>query len=324
MQDNTNLKPVLLQKFGKVKESKGKNGLEYIVDCPFCGKKFKLYINPTHGAFICFSCGKKGSADELIGRSSFGPVIEPPPPGPLPSNVVDPGELVPLTKVEEDSSPILYLRQRGFDPQELSERFGVRYCVTGRQFAGGLFDTTNTLIFPLWMNGELVGWQARLLYNPDNIDKDEECEAMGFIKDEDDDWVKPPKYWTAPGVPKGRVLFNYDVARQSDAVVVCEGPFDAIAVGRCGVATLGKGITEQQGKNVKNYWKLAIMLLDPGDADTEQNELWHGICRSIITVPVNLQGYKDAGEAPRAEIWNQIYDTAQTRGINLLDYKVIV
>jgi hypothetical protein len=61
------------------------------------------------------------------------------------------------------------------------------------------------------MDGKLVGWQSRLLYTPDNM-TDDECEAMGFVKDDDKDWVKPPKYWTSPGLEKGRVLFNYDWA----------------------------------------------------------------------------------------------------------------
>jgi len=320
-----NIKPILLQKFGKVRESRGKNGLEYIVDCPFCSGKRKLYINPLRELYICFKCGETGGVGDLVGRSNFGRQPPPPPPAPLPAHIQEPGELVELTTLEEDSAPRLYLQQRGFDHKELSDSFGVRYCVDGRRFAGGLFDTTNTLIFPFWMDDQIAGWQARLLYDPDSV-ADDQCKAMGFIQDEDRDWVRPPKYWTAPGVQKGRIFFNYDWAKQSEVVVVCEGPFDAIAVGRCAVATLGKGISEQQAKRIKLMpeWKLVVILLDPGDADAEAAQLLGNLHRTVPVVRIDLEGYKDAGEAPREEIWKQIYATAQAQDINLLDYRLVI
>ena len=260
----------------------------------------------------------------LLGQDVFNsaPVIKPPP-APLPTNVPPPGALVPLTELDDNHPAIVYLTHRGFDPRELSEVFGVRYCVTGKLCAG-IYNTSNTLIFPLWMNGKLIGWQSRLLYTPDKM-TDQECEDMGFIKDEDGDFVNPPKYWTSGGITKGRIFFNNDWARQSDVVVVCEGTFDAMAVGKCGVATLGKGIAEHQIRMLMAYWKVVVLLLDPGDADEQMDVLdLPRLHRVMKVVRVDLKGYKDAGEAPRSEIWKQIWDSSAAAEVDLNNYKVVI
>ena len=172
-----------------------------------------------------------------------------------------PGTLVPLSYLDEDHQAISYLTGRGFDPRLLEENYGICYCSEGKKYAGGLFDTTNTIMIPVYQNGQAVAWQARLLYNPDKLD-DRSCEALGFMKDEDGDFVKPPKYFTMPGFDKGKMLWNFDWARRSNLVVVTEGVFDAVAVGRCAVACFGKGVTEEQAGVLRYYWDLVVLLLD--------------------------------------------------------------
>lgn len=316
------IEAVIRHKFGAVQKSKGKNGEEYIVRCPKCGRK-KLYINPNIGTYVCFKGCMSGVLSEIMDYDmSSVKNLPPEPPKPLPSNVQPPGTTSELGRLPSDHVAIRYLKGRGFDPQELNDKFGVRYCSTGRVFAR-MFNTSNTLLFPIWLNGTVVGWQSRILYNPDNLDPSQ-CAAMGMVKDEDGDYVKPPKYFTSPGLEKGRVLFNYDVARTSDVVVICEGPLDAAAVGACGVATLGKGVTEFQARLIKAYWKVAVILLDPGDADSDMDKLEAQLKCTIPTVKVQLKGYKDAGEAPRPEIWKQIFETADKVGITLENYRIIV
>jgi len=314
------LEAVIRHKFGAIKKSKGKKGIEYIVRCPKCGKK-KLYINPDAGAYICYKGCMSGVLSDLMDVDKANIIIgTPPPPTPLPSNVQPPGVVSELGRLPSDHVAIRYIVGRGFDPQELNDKFGVRYCVSGRVFSN-IFNTSNTLLFPIWMGGTVVGWQSRLLYNPDKLE-DAQCQALGYAKDEDGDWVKPPKYFTSPGMEKGRVLFNYDVAQRSDVVVICEGPLDAIAVGGCGVATLGKGVTEYQARLVKAYWRAAVILLDPGDADEEMLKLEAQLICTVPTVRVQLKGYKDAGEAPRYDIWKQIFESGDAKGIKLDQYRI--
>ena len=136
----------------------------------------------------------------------------------------------------------------------------------------------------------------------------------------------PPKYFTAPGFPKGQSLFNLDWASKSEVVVVCEGTFDAISVGRSGVAALGKGVTEYQARMLVNTpgWKLIILLLDPGDADKEMSKLVQTLGTVIPVLQVQLKGYKDAGETPRNEIWLQAGEAAFNVGIDLIQYKILL
>lgn len=317
-----NIEALLTRKYGKVKRGKGAKGPELIINCPFCRHKFKLYVNVLNGIFHCFRCGEAGSIDRLIEYKPAHVVHEVVQEKPLPSDCVLPGTLLELHTLESEHPAIKYIVRRGFDPMELNDVFGVRYCQAGETFAQK-YDTTNSLIFPMWFKNKLIGWQSRLLYDPDKL-TDAECGMMGMPQDEDGDFVKPPKYWTSPGLPKGRILFNYDWAQTSDVVVVCEGTFDAMAVGKCGVATLGKGVTEQQAELLKSLWKVVVILLDPGDADAEMKALQMRIEGSALAVRVDLKGYKDAGEAPRYEIWKQIIEASEARGINLFKFKLAV
>ena len=65
------------------------------------------------------------------------------------------------------------------------------------------------------------------------------------------------------------------------------------------MATLGKGIADHQARMIKANWNAAVILLDPGDADSEMQELLGSLHRSIQVVKIDLKGYKDAGEGPQ-------------------------
>lgn len=308
---------VLRKKFGEVRKGRGRNGIEYKVKCPFCGKKWKMYINPTHmgGVYNCYSgsCGESGSLHQLVGEVArvqeeqkfFQQEV------PLPQDVPPPGVTVPLTDLPPENIGIQYLtsmRKRAFDPREITTLYGVRYCTQGRKYVTPDFtyDTTNTLIFPVWMNNKCVGWQSRLLYTPDDMSDDQRA-AAGFSRDEEGKWLLPPKYWTSPGFSKGRVLWNFDMARKYPFVVPTEGVFDSMAVGLPGVCTFGTGISKDQASMIKTYWEAAIILLDPDGTEEAVQELIDRLYRAITVVPVKLTGgFKDPGDTPTGEIWRQI------------------
>lgn len=329
---NTNaksLETVLKNKYGNnYRKGKSKNGLEFRICCPFChrttgkeDKKYKLYLNPDVNKCFCFKCNYKGTVSNLFKDMRFNndnPFIKERI-RTLPDDVNSPGTLYKLSELPEDHIALRYLKGRGFDPVVLEEFYGVKYCGEGYRLSN-IFDTSNTIIFPIWMTGKLVGWQSRLLYSPDKL-TDSECAALGY-QYVDGKYIRPPKYFTSPGLDKGRILFNYDSARKSEVVVVTEGPMDCIASGPCSVATLGKGVSKYQSNLIKTYWKLAITLLDPGDADTQAEQLYNELWTAMPVVKVNLRNYKDPGEASTAEIWSQIYTCAEEKGINLLRYNL--
>ena len=72
------------------------------------------------------------------------------------------------------------------------------------------------------------------------------------------------------------------------------------------------------------YWKVIVILLDPGDADENMIQLMKNLYTCTPTIRINLEGYKDAGEAPRRAIWEQILRTADSVNIDLLNYNVVV
>ena len=304
---------LLKGRFGSVKVTGGSNGPELLTKCPFCGRSEKLSVNPSKRVYHCWHCNTSGTLSKLLGIdvTVTGPVapvddrakeqrtIYPP--------SFDPSQMLPLTCLPEDNPAIVYLRSRGFDPAELDRDFAFRYCAKGRVFPHVPFDASNTLVIPIYSDSRFLGWQARLLYNPKEV-SEEVLQAMGYTaRKENGELKRPPKYLTSPGLNKREMLYNIDWAKQFDTVVVTEGVFDCIRVGRQGVATLGKLVSGYQKKMLVSLWKTVVLLLDP-DAGKDQAALVEDLTvpGGPRVVPVALQGYKDAGDCPRDELWRQI------------------
>ena len=307
------LMALLQTKFGNVKVTNGSNGPELLTRCPFCGKSEKLSVNPVKRVYHCWHCDSSGTLTTLIGinvslANANMPITETKktqktvyPPS------FDPSQIIPLTCLPEDNPAIVYLRSRGFDPEELDHDFAFRYCAKGRVFPHVPFDSSNTLIIPIYAEDKFLGWQARLLYNPKSV-SEEVLMAMGYTeRKENGELKRPPKYLTSPGLNKKEMLYNIDWAKKFDTVVVTEGVFDCIRVGRQGVATLGKLVSGYQKKMLVSLWKTIVLLLDP-DAEETQNALVKDltVAGGPKIVPVRLTGYKDAGDCPREELWRQI------------------
>lgn len=304
---------ILKTRFGSVRVTNGSNGPELLTKCPFCGKSEKLSVNPVKRVYHCWHCDSSGTLSKLLGMdvtvtstavtiqeaSKTQKTIYPP--------SFDPSQIIPLTCLSEDNPAIVYLKSRGFDPEELDRDFAFRYCARGRTFPHVPFDASNTLIIPIYAEDKFLGWQARLLYNPKSVSEDVLI-AMGYTaRKENGDLRRPPKYLTSPGLNKKEMLYNIDWAKKYDTVVVTEGVFDCIRVGRQGVATLGKLVSDYQKKMLVSLWKTIVLLLDP-DAKETQNDLVKDLTipGGPKVVPVTLQGYKDAGDCPRDELWRQI------------------
>lgn len=290
-------------------------GDEMMFKCPFCKTpakgKYKLYVNVSKDLYNCFRCGRSGQATELVGVPVKAMEVEQRRKVPEERiySVHEAGITIPLNEspVGHPVYPYLAGRKRKWNIDELSDVYQLALCTEGRRYRLGdsLFDTSNTIIIPVFLQGELIGWQSRLLYEPDDLSL-EDCHTLGWPSDGEGDFERPPKYFTSPGLKKSKILFNFDLARKFPFVVVTEGPFDAMSVGLSAVATLGKGVTQDQARLIKAYWNMAIVMLDPGDADADAKKLLNSLSLSIPTIQVRLEGYKDPGDAPRDAIWEQI------------------
>jgi DNA primase len=145
---------------------------------------------------------------------------------------------------------IQYLKSRGITDEQM-RKYKIGYCYSGK-YAG-------RVIVPIFMFGGLVYWIARIIEHP--------AVRLQVAKYPDRKVLNPP-------VSKKNVLFNYDTAKLSDEVVVCEGVFDALAVenvGQSAVALLGKEITDEQAMllTALNCEKITVCL----DADAYENAL---------------------------------------------------
>ncbi len=155
--------------------------------------------------------------------------------------VAPPGPITGLHKLPSDHPAVAYIRERGFDPTELSTKHKIGYCEYSPMRLAA-----NRLYFPVYMYDMLVGWQTRLL--------------GAHIKD------GPPKYWGCPDMMRRLIAFNYEEAITHPVVLIVEGCLDAIRSGPNAMALMGKTIGHQLATQlVDDLTKDAVVgiMLDP-------------------------------------------------------------
>jgi hypothetical protein len=197
---------------------------ELITDCPKCGAKKRLYLNPLKKMYNCQKCGggllmnflsdygltRKQAWDllkddvedsvgdfDLIG-TGLPRIVQSEPEIEDPKDFVK--DFVPLRDSYAESSRV-ELQRRGFDVDWAVNNYGVMHGLFGK-FA-------DRLILPVFQDGEFVYFQARTLRG------------------------HPAKYLNPRG-PKGRFVFNYDGAKAwapGRTLFICEGAFNAMSAG---------------------------------------------------------------------------------------------
>jgi hypothetical protein len=306
--------------------SRGRGGEVYIVACPFCAdQRGHLYINHRYGLrdpetgsdntglAHCFRRDCLGDPEhrrELADRifslmahdfdnaGRLPPASESDPFARRSTIIEPPGELVALTELWEDHRAAQYLTKRGFDLAELGRLWGVAYCVVPCAYN----EMLGRIYVPIRMGGRLVGWQGRY--------------------DGELDWAATgrPKYYNAPGMRKGQLLYNYDQALRQPLVVVVEGVTDVWRVGPAGVALFGKSASPEQARLLAAGWhgKPVVVLLDadaPEEAEKVRKQVaaLHPEQVVVVTLPEGM----DPGSCPRDELWGLVRAEAARQGANL-------
>jgi hypothetical protein len=172
-----------------------------------------------------------------------------------------PGECIPVQDLPPDHLALQYMCGQRQYPLDLLVQYDCSFCVRADP---RWRPAQGRIIIPIVMNGCLVGWQGRW---PADLD----WKVAGV-----------PKYYTMPGLTKRQVLYNFDVARQYQFVVVCEGCSDVWATGPWAVALLGKTLSHPQQQHLLMQWsgKPIVIMLDGGE--NERSAMQHMVEQLMV------------------------------------------
>lgn len=275
-----------------------RSGRRLLFVCPACGKK-ALKLGVTSGWWQCFYCreanGTAGPAHRLLAlalnmpdRAAAAALYG--------DEVIAPLEVSENLFYEEDDDeeilpervcwdyhhhPIAdpqaergaaYLEGRGI-PMDVAVQYGIRYSPVDRR-----------VLFPVEMEGRLVGWQGRLVI------PNEWRDDQGELK-------TAPKVLSSRNIPRDRCLMFQDRVVGHDAVL-CEGPIDALKAHLVGgnVASMGKTVSDGQLDVLrKKKVRRVYLALDPDAAEDVG-----GLARRLQGLEVRLvevpHPYKDLGQ----------------------------
>jgi hypothetical protein len=304
------------------------SGQYFAVNCPHCSDTRKrLWINHQFGQpdvldpskrmyhllvcynESCFDAADRQQAffsrlfDNRRGRGRFAPV-EPPVLDSQPfrlKEVSEPGFITPIDELASSHPAARYLDDRLFDRRELSSLYGVGFVTEAYRAFNKL---SGRIYIPIVFQRKLVAWQGRY---PAELS----WQTAGITK-----------YYNLPSMKKKALLYNFDQAKEQEAIVVVEGCSSAWAAGVSAVAVLGKTISNRQSDLLASKVdpdKPIAVVLD----ETAQEEA-AVVCKKIRekhSKPCNVFCVKlprsgtDPADYDREYLHQVIADTAKRSGV---------
>jgi len=223
------------------------------VDCPFCTPRDTHANGGFHNGHPAYSCWRCGTHPwrEALGRVLS---LDPRQAGRLAQSFPFTGVQTARarSRVQQVEFPGLpfteaerrYLLERKFDPDLLTRDYGV--------MGGGTQGRWSyRILIPVFHGGSLVSWTGRSILSK------EAQKAYGHPR-----YLNLPDGQSAMGIKE--VLYNADNA-SGDSVMLCEGPFDVLRMGRGAVCSLGTGITDPQMLCLTR-WRRVVVAFDPEPA----------------------------------------------------------
>lgn len=201
-----------------------------------------------------------------------------------------------------------YLANRGFDPQEISDRWGVTYCLIAPNVSPRVHSR---IIIPIhhYQVGlgssvaiRLAGWQAREIHSAGSS-----C-----------------KYLSMAGMRKSHLLYGLPSAvTTTGPIVVVEGPTDVWRLGTNAVALFGKSISPHQIALLNSHLgnRPLVIALDrdaQGEAGRmlslirESRSSWRDRQPVVLCAPP--AGAKDFGEITREAAWAAVHASICQQG----------
>ena len=251
------------------------------IDCPFCGKgsrKWHMGYSLTGGHVSCWRCGIHSAAYALsvltgVPVKEMEKVLKGVKSRKV-EKIIKTGTLkVPNGVGELGEAHKLYLRRRGFDPDEIARIWGVQGISLASHYAWSLF-------VPNHLGGEIVSWSIRQL------------------SDKGARWLQAPPEMEA--ISGKSLLYGEDKA--SHSIVICEGPSDCWAIGPGAVATLGLNYSSSQIVRMLKYPVRAVCFDNEPLAQRRANQL----VEMLAIYPGDTYNIRldssDAGSASKREL----------------------
>lgn len=276
----------------------------YYICCPFChhvtskqpDTKFHLGISPaTKNKYHCYRCSSSGDIIDFVSKIDKKPKKE------VVHWLIRQSKLHPTEKnikkeVEDDSInyislPSLYIPIESNELPKMVKKYikkrrltidqckqyDIGYCTLG--------NYCHRLIVPIRFNNRVATFIAR--------------DMTGIAE-------KPKMY--PYDSPVSQILFNWDIAKTKDFIVICEGVFDAIRVGERAVALLGSSMSDEQLDLISSRPFKKIYICLDYDALKKSKKILSRLFTFFDAYITHLPQDKDPADHTRQEIWDTIYN----------------
>lgn len=249
--------------------------------CPFCGEhKYKFYVHNDSGLWICFKCEEKGNPISFVTEYfnvSFPEAIDILATYDYDANLKGPERnQQSLTHygadLSEEEQLFLFIAHQG---QPVNEQENKMYkCPpppTNCKSLMANFDNPEAFPFFAYLNNRGVTIEnikehniSYVTYGTTKLQDGRDLELVNHVVFFTFDDKRNPIYWNTRSIEsnafiksfnaparedeysKNNVVFNLNNAYSTDKIVVAEGVFNALTIGKSGVATFGKMVTEDQ------------------------------------------------------------------------------
>ena len=262
-------------------------------NCPYCDTKidsFNMGFNPSGDYCTCWKCGghslretlalligiKKSQLDEILpdyqGRTGI-------------AFRLNDRKIPKATRLELPTDTFTsverkYLRDRGYSPKFLHEKYGL--------VGGGVSGKWKyRIIVPLIVGGRIVSWTGRSILSKDKI---KELNIPRYKNLSIEESIYSPK----------DLFYNIDNCN-GDTVVITEGAFDVMRLGdRFGnndnvICSWGTTMTQSQISTLKNKFKKVYMMFD-NEPEAQEKARKFGLQISAIGLDVEIVNfYEDFG-----------------------------
>lgn len=307
------------------------SGEYYQVCCPYChDTRHRLYVNHRFGqldAFgrrllflaICYNEGCLSTKtnfidflerldEEEIGNAKVlkGKIVPE-----TAREVLPPGPTIPLGRLRQNHPARVYVQSRGFDPDEMSEKFQAAYCTSSKYSLA-----RNRIIIPVYELGKLKGWQARYIG---------ELDWKGPNKK-----GLPPKYFSCPGSHfRSKCVYNLERMSQWETGIVVEGPTDCWRFGAMSGCIFGNTMTDVQKKKFLAAFKdrTGVLLLDPEEFESKHTKATLEFFRKHMPgrfCAVRLPDLTDPGMLARDFLKQYVKEDAGSQGVKVTYRKTTI